>query len=162
MSSRRVAIYPASFDPITNGHLDLIERARGLFDRLIVAVAINVGKEPLFSISERVDMVKSVIGGPGIEVDTIDSLLVDYARKHNAPIVIRGLRAVSDFDYEFEMAMMNNHMYPEMESVFLMASKRWFYVSASRIRELVGFGADVSEFVPPLVQKRLRERLASP
>jgi pantetheine-phosphate adenylyltransferase len=161
MSSRRVAIYPASFDPITNGHLDLIERARGLFDKLIVAVAINVGKEPLFSIAERVDMVKSVIGGPGVEVDTIDCLLVDYARQHNAPIVIRGLRAVSDFDYEFEMAMMNHHMYPEMESVFLMASKRWFYVSASRIRELVGFGADVSEFVPPLVQKRLQERLAN-
>ena len=162
MSSRRVAIYPASFDPITNGHLDLIERARGLFDKLIVAVAINVGKEPLFSIAERVDMVKSVIGGPGVEVDTIDCLLVDYARERNAPIVIRGLRAVSDFDYEFEMAMMNHHMYPEMESVFLMASKRWFYVSASRIRELVGFGADVSEFVPPLVQKRLQERLANP
>jgi pantetheine-phosphate adenylyltransferase len=161
MSSRRVAIYPASFDPITNGHLDLIERARGLFDKLIVAVAINVGKEPLFSIAERVDMVKSVCGGPGIEVDTIDCLLVDYAREHDAPIVIRGLRAVSDFDYEFEMAMMNHHMYPEMESVFLMASKRWFYVSASRIRELVSFGADVSEFVPPLVQKRLQERLAN-
>ena len=106
-------------------------------------------------------MVKSVIGGPGVEVDTIDCLLVDYAREHNAPIVIRGLRAVSDFDYEFEMAMMNHHMYPEMESVFLMASKRWFYVSASRIRELVSFGADVSEFVPPLVQKRLQERLAN-
>ena len=162
MSRRRVAIYPASFDPITNGHLDLIERARRLFDELIVAVAINVGKEPLFSIAERVDMVKSVVGGPGVEVDTIDCLLVDYARRHNAPIVIRGLRAVSDFDYEFEMAMMNHHMYPEIESVFLMASERWFYVSASRIRELVRFGADVSELVPPLVHKRLQERLTTP
>jgi pantetheine-phosphate adenylyltransferase len=161
MKKGRVAIYPASFDPITNGHLDLIERALELFDELIVAVAINVGKEPLFSVEERLDMVKTVVDRPNVRVDTIDCLLVEYARRQGARIVIRGLRAVSDFDYEFEMAMMNNHMYPEMESVFLMASKRWFYVSASRIRELVRFGSDVSEFVPPLVQTRLRQRLAA-
>ena len=155
----RRAIYPASFDPITNGHVDLIERGLRLFDELIVAVAINVGKEPLFSIEERLEMVREVVQFPKVRVDTIDTLLVDYARANDAPIVIRGLRAVSDFDYEFEMAMMNHHMYPELESVFLMASKSWFYVSASRIRELVSFGSDVSAFVPPLVQQRLRRKL---
>jgi pantetheine-phosphate adenylyltransferase len=159
MSKPRVAIYPASFDPITNGHLDLIGRALELFEELIVAVAINVGKEALFTVEERLDMLKTVIDRPNVRVDTIDCLLVEYARRHDARIVIRGLRAVSDFDYEFEMAMMNQHMYPELESVFLMASKRWFYVSASRIRELVRFGSDVSEFVPPLVHKRLQEKL---
>jgi pantetheine-phosphate adenylyltransferase len=112
MSKPRVAIYPASFDPITNGHLDLIGRALELFEELIVAVAINVGKEALFTVEERLDMLKTVIDRPNVRVDTIDCLLVEYARRHDARIVIRGLRAVSDFDYEFEMAMMNQHMYP--------------------------------------------------
>lgn len=163
MSQNRIAIYPASFDPLTNGHVDLVDRALRLFDKLIVAVAINVGKEPLFEISERVEMVASVLGGrPGVRVDTIDGLLVDYARQQGSNVVIRGLRAVSDFHYEFEMAMMNAHMSPDFESIFLMASPKWFYVSASRIRELVSFGHDVSEFVPPLVKKRLEEKLRRP
>ncbi|MFQ5697326.1 MAG: pantetheine-phosphate adenylyltransferase [Myxococcota bacterium] len=160
MSQQRVAIYPASFDPITNGHLDLVERALRLFDELIVAVAINVGKQPLFDITERVEMVESVLSAcPRVRVDTIDGLLVDYARHQGTNVVLRGLRAVSDFHYEFEMAMMNAHMSPDLDSVFLMASPKWFYVSASRIRELVSFGHDVSEYVPPLVQKRLEEKL---
>ncbi len=161
MSNRRVAVYPASFDPITNGHLDLIERASRIFDELIVAVAENVEKKGLFTVDERVEMIQDVLGErPNIRVDVIRTLLVDYARKQGAGIVIRGLRALSDFEYEFEMALMNSHMYPDLETVFLMTSERWFYVSSSRLREIVSFGADVSEFVPPIVNARLREKLA--
>ncbi len=161
MSKRRIAVYPASFDPITNGHLDLIDRASGLFDELIVAVAENVEKKGLFTVDERVEMIQQVIGDrPNIRVDVIRTLLVDYARKHGAGIVIRGLRALSDFEYEFEMALMNSHLYPDLETVFLMTSERWFYVSSSRLREIVSFGADVAEFVPPIVNQRLREKLA--
>lgn len=161
MSKRRIAVYPASFDPITNGHLDLIERASRIFDELIVAVAENVEKKGLFTVDERVEMIQDVLGErSNIRVDVIRTLLVDYARKQGAGIVIRGLRALSDFEYEFEMALMNSHMYPDLETVFLMTSERWFYVSSSRLREIVSFGADVSEFVPPIVNARLREKLA--
>ena len=161
MSKRRIAVYPASFDPVTNGHLDLIERASRIFDELIVAVAENVEKKGLFTVDERVEMIQDVLGErPNIRVDVIRTLLVDYARKQGAGIVIRGLRALSDFEYEFEMALMNSHMYPDLETVFLMTSERWFYVSSSRLREIVSFGADVSEFVPPIVNARLREKLA--
>ncbi len=161
MSKRRIAVYPASFDPITNGHLDLIERASRLFDELVVAVAENVEKKGLFTVDERIEMVQGVLGDrPNIRVDVIRTLLVDYARKQGAGIVIRGLRALSDFEYEFEMALMNSHMYPDLETVFLMTSERWFYVISSRLREIVSFGADVSEFVPPIVNQRLREKLA--
>ncbi len=161
MSKRRIAVYPASFDPITNGHLDLIERASRLFDELVVAVAENVEKKGLFTVDERIEMIQGVLGDrPNIRVDVIRTLLVDYARKQGAGIVIRGLRALSDFEYEFEMALMNSHMYPDLETVFLMTSERWFYVSSSRLREIVSFGADVSEFVPPIVNERLREKLA--
>lgn len=160
MSPKRVAIYPASFDPITNGHLDLIHRAARLFDELILAVAINVEKKGLFTLEERLVLLREVVRElPNVRVDAIDGLLVDYARKQNAHFVIRGLRALSDFEYEFEMAVMNAHMNPELETLFLMTSERWFYVSASRIRELAGFGADVSEFVPAPVQRSLREKL---
>ncbi len=161
MSKRRIAVYPASFDPITNGHLDLIERASRLFDELVVAVAENVEKKGLFTVDERIEMIQGVLGDRrNIRVDVIRTLLVDYARKQGAGIVIRGLRALSDFEYEFEMALMNSHMYPDLETVFLMTSERWFYVSSSRLREIVSFGADVSEFVPPIVNQRLREKLA--
>ncbi len=162
MSSSRTAIYPASFDPVTNGHLDLIERSLSLFDHLIVAVATNRSKSGLFSVEERLDMVSSVLGDhPRITIDTIDGLLVDYAKVKNAPIVIRGLRAISDFEYEFEMAQMNKHMYPDIEMVFLMTGERWFYVSSSRLREIVSFGGDVSDFVPALVHERLKNKLKS-
>ncbi|MFQ5513058.1 MAG: pantetheine-phosphate adenylyltransferase [Myxococcota bacterium] len=161
MSEPRIAIYPASFDPITNGHLDLVQRASRLFDVLIVAVAKNVEKASLFSVEERVQMVEEVVRPyPNVRVDVIESLLVDYARAHGARIVIRGLRALSDFEYEFEMALMNSHMYPELETVFLMTSERWFYVSSSRLREIVRFGAEVSEFVPEVVNRKLKEKLA--
>ncbi len=160
MSAPRVAIYAASFDPITNGHLDLIERGSRLFDELIVAVAHNVEKKGFFSIEERLQMIRECVGTyPNVRIDTISGLLVDYAREVGATASLRGLRALADFEYEFEMALMNAHMSPRFETVFLMSSERWFYVSASRIRELVRFGADVSEWVPPIVHERLREKL---
>ena len=160
MTERRIAIYPASFDPITNGHLDLIERAAGLFDELVVSVATNLNKTPLFGVDERIEMIRAGIGDhPEIRIDTIDGLLVDYVREQGARVVIRGLRALADFEYEFEMAMMNSHMYPEFETVFLMTSPKWFYVSSSRLREIARFGADISEFVPKMVAERLAIKL---
>ena len=158
--SVRVAIYPASFDPITNGHLDLIQRGALLFDRLIVAVATNVEKKGIFTVDERIELIRDAVGtNDKIEIDTIDGLLVDYARARGARVIIRGMRALADFEYEFEMAMMNSHMYPDIETVFLMTNAKWFYVSASRMRELARFGTDVSEFVPKLAAKRLAEKL---
>ncbi len=162
MSERCVAVYPASFDPITNGHIDIIQRASRLFDELIVAVAQNVFKEGLFSLAERMEMIRMASAAtPNIRIDTISGLLVDYAREKRARVVVRGLRALADFEYEFEMAMMNSHMNPEVETVFLMTSPKWFYVSSSRLRELVRFGADVSDFVPPFVSERLKAKLSS-
>ena len=155
-----LAVFPASFDPVTNGHLDIIERASHVFDRLTVAVATNVAKSGLFSVEERIAQLKEVLGDrSGIEIDTVDGLLVDYARRVGARVVIRGLRAMSDFEYEFEMALMNKHLNPEVETVFMMASQEYLYVSSSRLKELVRFGGEVSDFVPPLVEKRLREKL---
>lgn len=161
MSERRIAVYPASFDPVTNGHLDLVARASRLFDEVVVAVATNVDKSGgTFTVDERVALLSDAVKGmPNVRVDVISTLLVDYLRQVGARIVIRGLRALADFEYEFEMALMNTHMFPDLETVFLMTSERWFYVSASRVRELVRFGADVSEFVPPAVARKLKERL---
>ncbi len=162
MSEKTIGVYPASFDPITNGHLDLIDRSLKLVDELIVAVGINVEKPGVFSPEEKIQMVRDACAGrPRARVEVMTGLLVDYLRNRNARIVIRGLRALSDFEYEFEMALMNTHMYPELETVFLMTSERWFYVSSSRLRELLRFGADVSEFVPPVILERLKERLGS-
>ena len=160
MSAPRVAIYAASFDPITNGHLDLIERGSRLFDELIAAVALNVDKKGFFTVEERIEMLQVCVADyPNVRVDTIPGLLVDYAREVGATASIRGLRALSDFEYEYEMALMNAHMSPRFETLFLMTSERWFYVSASRIRELVRFGADVSEWVPRIVHERLRDKV---
>jgi pantetheine-phosphate adenylyltransferase len=161
MTEHRIAVYAASFDPITNGHLDLIDRASRLFDELIVGLAVNVDKQGLFSTEERLEMIRDAIGDrPGVTIETIEGLLVEYVRQRQAHVVIRGMRALADFEYEFEMAMMNAHMNPNFETVFLMTSAKWFYVSASRMRELVRFGADVSDFVPKLVARRLKEKLA--
>jgi pantetheine-phosphate adenylyltransferase len=159
---KRIGIYPASFDPITNGHLDLIDRSLALVDELVVAVGSNVSKKGgTFSLDERMEMIREVLADrTRVRVEPIDGLLVDYCRAHGARIVIRGLRALSDFEYEFEMALMNKHMHPDLETVFLMTSERWFYVSSSRLRELASFGADVSEFVPEPVAKRLLAALA--
>ena len=161
MSEKRIAVYPASFDPITNGHLDLIHRAAKLFDEVVVAVATNVDKSGgTFPVDERIALVRHAVEGmKNVRVDVIQTLLVEYLQQIGARIVIRGLRALADFEYEFEMALMNSHMFPEIETVFLMTSERWFYVSASRVRELVRFGADVTEFVPAEVAARLRDRI---
>jgi pantetheine-phosphate adenylyltransferase len=166
LTSRRegspLAVFPASFDPPTNGHLDIVRRARSVFDRLVLAVATNVTKTGMFSVEERIAMLKEILkDDPGIEIDTIDGLLVDYARQKGARVVIRGLRAMSDFEYEFEMALMNKHLYPELETIFMMTSQKYFYVSSSRLKELVRFGGDIREFVPPLVARKLRQKLGA-
>lgn len=163
MSDRRVAVYPASFDPITNGHLDLITRSTRMFERVVVAVGRNVAKSGLFSLEERLSMISDAVSDlDRVEIDVIDGLLVDYVREKGAHVVIRGLRVLADFEYEFEMAMMNSHMNPDVETVFLMTSPKWFYVSSSRLRELVQFGADIDDFVPKLVAERLKLRLGDP
>jgi pantetheine-phosphate adenylyltransferase len=156
----RKALFPASFDPVTNGHLDLIHRARRVFPQLVVAVARNIGKSGTFTIEERLDMMNGVLGElPGVEVTAFDGLVVDFAHEIGARVIIRGLRANADFEYEFEMALMNRHMRPDIETLFLMTSQEFFYVSSSRLKELVHFGADVTEWVPPIVAKYLREKL---
>ena len=156
---KRLALFPASFDPVTNGHLDLIHRAQLVFDELVVAVARNVEKHGTFSVEERIEMLQSAVGHlPGIRITAFDGLLVDYARRIGAHVLLRGLRAVSDFEYEFEMALMNRHMRPDIETLFLMTSQEYFYVSSSRLKELVSFGTDVSEWVPPLVESYLKKK----
>jgi len=164
MTERRVAVYTGSFDPITNGHIDIIRRASRLFDEVIVTLATNVAKQPLFDTQERLAMIRSAVGDrSNVRVDTNEGLLtVDYARERGAQIVIRGLRALTDFEFEFEMAMMNSHLYPDVETVFLMTSAKWFYVSSSRLREIVRFGGDVSAFVPKDVEAALRGKLGRP
>jgi pantetheine-phosphate adenylyltransferase len=155
-----IAVFPASFDPLTNGHLDIVHRALGIFDRLYVAVAYNTAKEGTFSKAERVEMLEAVFGGePRIEVASFEQLTVDFAEQIGATVIIRGLRAMSDFEYEFEMALMNKRLYPEIETVFLMAGQEYLYISSSRLKELARLGRSVDEFVPPVVAKRLDERL---
>jgi len=158
---RRIALFPASFDPVTNGHLDIVRRATRLFDEVVLAVAINVGKSGTFSLEDRIEMLQSVASkDPALRVTTFEGLTVDYAREIGAVAIIRGVRAMSDFEYEFEMALMNKHLYADVETLFMMPSQQYFYVSSSRLKELTRFGREVDEFVPPLVAKKLRERFA--
>jgi pantetheine-phosphate adenylyltransferase len=155
------ALFPASFDPITNGHLDIIQRSLRLFDHLVIAVAVNVAKGGLFSVEERIEMLREVMASePRVSVHSFSGLTVDYARQIGAGAVIRGVRAMSDFEYEFEMALMNKHLSPDLETVFLMASQEYLYVSSSRLKELARFGRSVDEFVPPEIAVRLEKRLA--
>jgi pantetheine-phosphate adenylyltransferase len=155
-----VAVFPASFDPLTNGHLDLVHRALEIFDQLYVAVAFNDAKDETFSVEERVEMLESVFGNePRVEVTAFDNLTVDFAKSIGARVIIRGLRAMSDFEYEFEMALMNKHLYPEIETVFMMASQKFLYVSSSRLKELVRRGRSVEQFVPAVVAKQLQSKL---
>ena len=155
-----LALIPASFDPVTNGHLDIIQRSRSVFDHLVVAVALNVEKGGTFTAQERIEFLESALGGvPGIELTSFNGLTTDFARSIGANVIVRGVRAMSDFEYEFEMALMNKHLYPEIETVFMMASQEYLYVSSSRLKELVQFGRDVSEFVPAAVAQKLKERL---
>jgi len=155
-----LAIYPGSFDPMTNGHLDLIERGCRLFDRLIVAVLTNLEKEPFFTIAERVDMLAAVTSKmKNVSVDTFSGLLVDYARSKQAPVILRGVRAFSDYEYELQMALMNRKLEPKVETVFLMPQEEYSYLSSRMVREIFKLGGPVKGLVPPLVYKRLREKL---
>lgn len=155
----KIAIYPGSFDPVTNGHVDVIERAARLFDKVLVAVIRNPEKKPAFSLDERVDMLKkSLAKDKNVEVESFDGLLVDYARKKKANIIVRGLRAVSDFDYEFQMALTNRKMAPKVETLFFMTDYKYSYLSSNFVKQIAHLGGDVSELVPPAVAQRLRSR----
>ena len=155
----RTAVYPGSFDPITNGHLDLIRRGLNVVDRIIVAVAINPAKKHMFSIEERVEMAKMAVGdNPRVTVESFDGLLVDYLKKCNTHILLRGLRAVLDFEYEFQMALMNRRLDRKVETIFMMTGYKWFYVSSRIIRDVVVAGGSVEGLVPDFVNKKLQER----
>ncbi|MFO7151662.1 MAG: pantetheine-phosphate adenylyltransferase [Bacillota bacterium] len=156
-----IAIYPGSFDPITNGHLDIIERGSKIFDELIVAVLQNPSKKYLFTMEERIEMIKDAVKHlPNVEVDYFNGLLVDFARKRNAKIVIKGLRAVSDFEYELQMALMNKKLYKDLETVFIMTSTKYSFLSSSIVREVASFGGCVKDLVPPVVEEKLRQKFA--
>ena len=156
----KIAVCPGSFDPITNGHVDVIERALNLFDKVIVLVGENPSKKETFSTEERVAMIREVFGkhNARIEVDHFDGLLLDYLKKRKVSIMVRGLRALSDFEFEFQRALMNRELLPEVETVFVMTKDDYAFVSSSILKEVAMFGGDVSKFVPPVVWKRLKER----
>lgn len=161
MAQRKIAVYPGSFDPITNGHIDLIQRSVRIFDRVIVAIANNPNKDgSLFSLDERLAMLRETVKGLGrhVEVDSFEGLLVKYAEKIGAQVIIRGLRAVSDFEYEFQMAMMNRELNGKLETLFMMTGETYFYLSSRLVKEVVGLGGDVSAFVPKSVLKRLKAK----
>jgi len=155
-----IAIYPGSFDPITNGHLDLIERGSRLFHRLIVSILLNEEKEPpLFTVEERVEMLREVVSGyPNVEIDHFDGLLVDYAAARGATVLVRGIRAISDYEKELQMALMNRRLRPEIETVFLMAGEAHSFVSSRLVKEVIGLGGNIAGLVPPSVEVRLRQR----
>jgi pantetheine-phosphate adenylyltransferase len=165
VSQPRVGLYPGTFDPITNGHLDVIARAARLMDSLVVGVAINAGKGPMFPLQERVELVKSEIAnnikpnGVQIEVRAFEGLLIHFARELGAAMIVRGLRAVSDFDYEFQMTGMNYRMAPDIETVFLMASERHQFISSRLVKEVATLGGDISSFVPALTLQRVMARI---
>ena len=160
MTKQTIAVYPGTFDPITNGHSDLVDRAARLFGKVIVAVAISPNKAPVFSVDERVDLARrSLADVPNAEVLPFDSLLVEFARQQQAGIILRGLRAVSDFEYEFQLAGMNRHLSPEIETLFLTPSEQYGYISSSLVREVASLGGDVSPFVHPDVMAALNSRM---
>jgi pantetheine-phosphate adenylyltransferase len=154
-----VAIYPGSFDPLTNGHVDIIQRGSRVFDRIVIAVLINLEKAPLFTVPERVEIAKDAFRNwSNVEVDTFDGLLVDYARRRGAGVIVRGLRAVSDFEFEMQMALMNRRLNPEVETVFMMPAEPYTYVSSRLVKEVVALGGSVHGLVPDSVEARLRAK----
>ncbi len=158
---RVTAVYPGTFDPFTNGHIDLVRRALRIFPRLIVAVARNPQKSPLFTLEERLAIIHEAIGGlPGVEVDTFDALTVDYVRQKGAQVILRGIRAVSDFESEFAMALMNRKISEEVETVFLMPNQSYTYLSSRLVKEVALLGGNVDDLVPPMASKLLKERVA--
>ena len=154
-----VAVYPGSFDPLTNGHVDIIQRGSRLFDRIVVGVLFNLEKAPLFTVPERVAIAREVFRGwSNVEVETFDGLLVDYARTKDASVIVRGLRAVSDFEYEMQMALMNRRLSPDVETVFMMPAEPYTYLSSRLVKEVVALGGSVHGLVPEIVEDRLREK----
>jgi pantetheine-phosphate adenylyltransferase len=155
-----LAVYPGSFDPLTNGHVDIILRGARLFDRIIVAILVNAEKSPLFSMDERVEIARDVFKDePKVEVDTFDGLLVDYVERRQAQVIVRGLRAVSDFEFEFQMALMNQRLNSRIDTVFMMPAERYTYISSRLIKEVFKLGGRVDGLVPELVERRLREKV---
>jgi pantetheine-phosphate adenylyltransferase len=158
-----LAVFPGSFDPITNGHLDIVNRGLGIFDRVRMAILMNPEKQPLFSVEERVAIIHEAYRvEPRVEVDTFSGLLVDYAERVGASVIIRGIRAISDFEYEFQMALMNRRLNPQIETVFMMPAESYSYVSSRLVKEVFQLGGRVSDVVPPVVEKRLREKYGAP
>lgn len=156
----KVCVYPGSFDPITNGHLDIIERASRIFDKLIVAVLVNSSKKSTFSLEERVGLIKECIKDKSnIEVDSFSGLLIDYMRLKGANVVIKGLRVVTDFEYEFQMALLNKNLDPDIETIFMMTNNKFSYISSSMVKEIARFGANMDEFVPEVIKKKILDKL---
>ncbi len=154
------AIYPGSFDPLTNGHLDLIERGSKIFDELIVAILVNSEKEPLFTVPERMEMLEEMVRRfDNVSIDTFHGLLVDYARRKQAKAVLRGIRAISDYEYELRMALLNRKLAPEVETVFMMPAEAYSYISSRLVKEVCQLGGSVRDLVPPLVEKTLKEKI---
>ncbi|MBE9580811.1 MAG: pantetheine-phosphate adenylyltransferase [Proteobacteria bacterium] len=159
MHKRKTAIYPGTFDPITNGHCDIIRRGLKLFDRVIVAIATDGSKNPLFTVEERLEMLRETLKDmPNVEIDCFDGLLVDYVVKREADTILRGLRAVSDFEYEFQMALMNRKLNKNVQTVFLMTGLRWIFISSSIIKEAAQFGGETRGMVPDVVRNKLNEK----
>ena len=157
-----VAIYPGSFDPLTNGHVDIIQRGSRFFDRIVIGILLNLEKSPLFTVPERVSIAREVFREwPNVEVDTFDGLLVDYARRKGASVIVRGLRAVSDFEYELQMALMNRRLNQDVETVFMMPAEPYTYVSSRLVKEVVALGGTVHGLVPEVVEARLRDKRAA-
>ncbi len=160
--AERLAVYPGSFDPLTNGHVDIISRGARLFDRIIVAILVNGEKAPLFTMDERLEIARDVFRDqPNVEVDTFDGLLVDYVARRNAHVIVRGLRAISDFEFEFQMALMNRRLNSSIETVFMMPAEQYTYISSRLIKEVFALGGRVSGLVPETVETRLREKQRS-
>ena len=158
LPAMRAAIYPGSFDPLTNGHLSLIQRGLKMFDKVIVAIAVNPKKTPLFSVEERKKLITDAVKDPRVEVDDFQGLLVEYARKQQVNVVLRGLRAVSDFEFEFQLANMNRKLSPQIETVFMMTGEDYFYISSNLVREVASFGGDVDGLVPANVLQGLKAK----